>query len=530
MSAASQDWRSQPVVIVGAGPTGLTAAALLAARGVRCLVLERRAEGSELPRGVHVDDEVMRILQHVGISHDFAPLTRAALGLRLLDRRHRTMAEFARDRAIGEHGYPQANMFHQPDLERLLRSRVDGLPGVELRTGHEVAAFEHAPDGGVTVVATDVVSGSVENFAASVVLGCDGTASTVRDLLGIRLRDLHFEERWLVVDIRASRPVNSWNGVHQVCDPSRAATFMRVTGDRLRFEFRLAAGEDADELAEPASLGSLLAPWTATDRLDGLEVVRTAEYTFRARLAERWRDGRVFLLGDAAHQTPPFIGQAIGLGLRDAENVAWKVAAVLAGGAPESLLDTYEAERKPHARALIRKAITAGWAMTGGQDQAAWIRRGVLSGLCRVPQISRTVLDRPSPPLRSGALVARRASPRSLAGRLVPQPALASPAQRLDDAMGDGFVVIADEALPMALATIADRLQAKVFQLGDPATAGPWGPAVPLLRAWLQRGHASAVLIRPDRVVLATVDRGGRFRPGPAAVGIASLAGGVSES
>ena len=212
-------------------------------------------------------------------------------------------------------------------------------------------------------------------------LGCDGAGSTIRKLAGITMDDLGFTERWLVVDIRAETGLDTWDGVEQICDSARAATFMQVTGDRYRWEFRLHDGEDEAGLITPAALGQLLQPWTGRDDLDGLQIIRTATYTFRARMASRFRSGRIFLLGDAAHLTPPFIGQGLAGGLRDADNLAWKLAYVLTGRAGEDLLDTYDTERRPHARALVKKAVRVGWVMTGGQDRAAAVRPpGVFQG------------------------------------------------------------------------------------------------------------------------------------------------------
>ena len=184
------------------------------------------------------------------------------------------------------------------------------------------------------------VAGDLQTFTGRAVLGCDGASSTIRQLAGIPMEDLGFTERWLVVDIRAVGGLDTWDGVEQICDPARAATFMHVTGDRYRWEFRLLDGEDEAGLITPQALGRLLKPWTGRTDLGGLQIVRTATYTFRARLASRFRAGRVFLLGDAAHLTPPFIGQGLAAGLRDADNVAWKLAYVLTGRAGQDLLGT----------------------------------------------------------------------------------------------------------------------------------------------------------------------------------------------
>ncbi|MET7423204.1 bifunctional 3-(3-hydroxy-phenyl)propionate/3-hydroxycinnamic acid hydroxylase [Dactylosporangium sp. NPDC005555] len=450
-----------PVVIVGAGPVGAASAILLAQRGVPCVLLDRYGSPYPLPRAVHVDDEVMRILQELGVAAAFAEVSRPGLGLRLLDGRHRVMAEFRRDPAPGPHGWPQANMFDQPDLERLLRARVAALPLISFRGGVTVT--------GVTSTSVTLHDGTV--LAASAVLGCDGANSTVRSLIGADLEDLGFEERWLVVDGVTGRDLDAWGGVHQVCDPRRAATFMQLGSRRYRWEFRLHDGEP------PVDVPALLAPWLAGV---SVTVVREAEYTFKARLASTWRRGRVFLLGDAAHQTPPFIGQGLGAGLRDAYNLAWKLAS-----GDVALLDSYERERRPHVKAQIRLAVVAGWAMTGGQDRAAAVRRVVLGAIWRLPGLKGLALRSTSPPLRG-------------VGPLVPQPSVVHHGRTvpLDEALGPGWALL---CRPGAVFQHGGARVIVVTPAFDPSGA---------LRRWM--GRRRALLIRPDRVV-TRLRRGGEW-------------------
>ncbi|WP_433059221.1 bifunctional 3-(3-hydroxy-phenyl)propionate/3-hydroxycinnamic acid hydroxylase [Dactylosporangium sp. CS-033363] len=445
------------VVIVGAGPVGVAAAILLAQRGVASLVLDRYPEPYPLPRAVHLDDEVMRILHVLGVADEFLTVSRPGLGLRLLDARHRVMATFDRDPTRGPHAYPQANMFDQPDLERLLRLRMADYPLISFVEGTVVAVD-------FPTVRYSSPDGTVRSVEASAVLGCDGANSTVRDLIGASLVDLGFEERWLVVDGICDGDLGTWGGVHQVCDPRRAATFMELGPRRYRWEFRLLPGEtDLD-------LDPLLAPWLGTVPV---RIVRRAEYTFRACVASTWQSGRVFLLGDAAHQTPPFIGQGLGAGLRDAYNLAWKLAA---GDA--ALLATYERERRPHVRAQIRLAIVAGWAMTGGQDRAAAVRRLLLGSVWRLPGMKGLALRSTSPALRG---VGRG----RLAGTFAPQPS-----REFDDVLGDGWAVLYAGTEPSdfpdhyRLVNVTDEV--------DPRGS---------LRRWM-RGRQ--IVLRPDRVVFAT--------------------------
>jgi 3-(3-hydroxy-phenyl)propionate hydroxylase len=464
------------VVIVGAGPTGLTAATLLGQHGIECLVLDRWESVYARPRAVHLDDEVYRLLARLGVRDEFAAISRPCHGLRLLDRNMRVLAEFRR--GPGRHGYPEANMFDQPDLEAILRANLKKHSSVTLRGGAEVTGVTQ-DRAGVRVL----VNGS-EEVPAEYVLGCDGANSTVRAAIGATMRDLRFAQRWLVVDVNTDADLAQWEGVHQVCDPVRAATYMRVGDTRYRWEFRLAPGETADHYRDPARLHPLIAPWTGAIPVEQLEIVRVAEYSFRAQIADRWRDGRVFLLGDAAHLTPPFIGQGMGAGLRDAANLAWKLAAVHAGTLPDTVLDTYETERKPHAATMIRLAKLIGAAMTEGGHTGDVLRRVLAPLLARF-----VVLTSTTPPLR----VSQR---RGLAGRLCPNAPLAD-GTRFDDTAAGRFALVTTHTPPPAVRTELERRDIALV------------PADGDLRHWLRRGHATFAIVRPDGTVL----RAGRDLP-----------------
>ncbi|MGW8951906.1 bifunctional 3-(3-hydroxy-phenyl)propionate/3-hydroxycinnamic acid hydroxylase MhpA [Streptomyces sp. NPDC055709] len=510
MTAASR----VPVVIIGAGPVGVTAALLLARRGVHSVVMERHQDVYPLPRAVVVDDEIRRILQSVGVHEEFAALARPARGLRLLDARHRVIAEFARS-PHGHHGFPQTSMFDQPELERLLRDALAKRPECELRGGVEVVSVtqdSNGPNdstGPVRVTFRRDGSDEEEHLWADAVLGCDGAGGITRDAIGAAWEDLHFEESWRVIDVRTSRRVRSWEGAEQICCPTRPATFMRVGEDRYRWEFRLPEDENLDGPDGWQRLRELVAPWvhlpSDASSSDDFEVIRQAQYTFRARIADRWRRGRVFLLGDAAHLTPPFIGQGLCAGLRDARNLTWKLARVLQQGTDEGLLDTYERERKPHARHVIRLAVAVGWAMTGGQDRGAAVRRAVVGAACRLPGVTAAVSRDLSPALTAGPLVRRRPrlTGRVLAGTFSPQPWVRHDGRRvrLDDLLGDSFAVLTAVPPTARMTAVATALGAPTIHVDDLSDDGT-------LAAWLARGRSDAVLLRPDRVVLDTVPAG----------------------
>ena len=396
------------------------------------------------------------------------------------------------------------------------------------------------------------IAGDLQTFTGRVVLGCDGAGSTIRELAGITMDDLGFTERWLVVDIRAETSLDAWDGVEQVCDPARAATFMQVTGDRYRWEFRLLDGEDEAGLITPAALGQLLRPWTGRSDLAGLEIIRSASYTFRARLASRFRAGRVFLLGDAAHLTPPFIGQGLAAGLRDADNLAWKLAYVLTGRAGEDLLASYQAERRPHANALVKKAVRVGWAMTGGQDRAAAIRRIALAAAVRSERVCQALGSTATPRLRTGAL---QRPPRRLIlsgipsalriGGLIPNPRVSvgdGPPVRLDAILAGRTAVLTARRPGTGLVDFCRQHGLVLVRISSSHAAGTTGrPAADPDASWIDvclagerrpaglralavlgSNPALTVVVRPDRVVAGVEPRWRLPRlpwPVPAAAG-----------
>lgn len=482
-----------PVVIVGAGPTGVTAATKLAQYGVDCLVLDRWQDVYVQPRAVHLDDEIYRMIAGMGCGEEFSAISRPARGLQLRDRHFRVLAQFNRECAESSNGFPQANMFDQPEFEALLRTNLKLHSHAVVRGNAEVTeAVQIGPDR-VQVTFTDRVSGAEHRVETRYLLGCDGANSLVRTAIGARMEDLKFEQRWLVVDVATTAELNQWDGVHQVCDPHRAATYMRIGDTRYRWEFRLLPDETSDDYRTMAALSPLLRPWVEGVAPDDLQLIRVAEYTFRAQVANHWRRDNMFILGDAAHLTPPFIGQGLCAGLRDALNLAWKLAGVVNGWMPESVLATYEQERMPHARYMIRFALAMGTAMTAGGEAGNLLRRVVVPRLHLIPGIKEKIMDSTTPALHSSELVLKSRKHSSLAGRLCPNSVLLD-GERLDATVGRRFAVITSAALTSSERDEVTRRGAAVV-IAHPGTE---------LALWLQSGRARVALVRPDRTVMCT--------------------------
>ena len=311
-----------------------------------------------------------------------------------------------------------------------------------LRGDAEVTGIGDRSGGRVRVTFTDRTDGRKHRVDADYLLGCDGANSMVRDYIGSSMRDLRFEQRWLVIDVESPVDLRQWDGVHQLCDPRRGGTFMQIGDTRYRWEFQLLAGETADDFRTLPTLRPLIAPWISglTDR--DLTLIRVAEYTFRAQIADSWRRGTTFLLGDAAHLTPPFVGQGMCAGLRDAMNLSWKLAGVINTTLDASVLDTYEQERKPHVRKMIGLALLVGRVMTGGGRFGNLLRRTVVPRMHLIPSLRDRLLDSTTPPLPRTALVHKAPA----AGTLCPN-ADTGDGHRLDSVLGNGFAVVSSHPL-----------------------------------------------------------------------------------
>lgn len=345
------------VVIVGYGPVGSTLAILLAQLGRRVVVLERWPEPYPLPRAVHYDHEVGRIFQSCGIGDDMRAISEPGEVYEWRNATGTTLLRFGQT-GDGPSGWPASSMFNQPKAEAALDQRAREL-GVDVRRGVEVTEIEQRDDHGVVSgVVHAPPANEVVGLSASYVVGCDGANSTVRAQLDLPVTDLGFFYDWLIVDVildepRVFDPINL-----QICDPARPTTVVSGGPGRRRWEFMRLPHEALDELHDEARAWELLEPWDVHPANARLE--RHAVYTFNARCADQWRDGRVFLAGDAAHLMPPFAGQGMCSGLRDAANLAWKLDLVLDGRADDALLDTYQSERLPSATAAIGFSIELG--------------------------------------------------------------------------------------------------------------------------------------------------------------------------
>ncbi len=456
------------LLIVGYGPVGATLAGLAVQHGLSVVVVERALDIHPLPRAAHCDDEVLRILQTVGCADSIVAGVVVNQGMDFLDAEREVLFGF-RTHGTAPSGWPSSVLFHQPSFEGELRRHVSTTEA-EIRLGVAVESVVECADR----VEVGLADGSM--LSARFVVGCDGARSTVRRSIDVAMHDLEFEEPWLVVDVvlrspSARLPERVW----QVCDPARPVTIVPMPAPRHRFEFMLLPGETPDDFTDERIV-ELMGPWVDVDTV---EIERSAVYTFHGLIAEQWRRGRVLLAGDAAHQMPPFLGQGMCSGMRDAANLAWKIAAVVHDGADDTLLDSYQSERAPHVRSIVDLAIFFGRIICTTDPAVAAERDATIR------RTGGADAQPPTPGLGAGPGIVGGG------GGYSAQPMLDG--VRLDDLVGPRFCLITSTPIS------AD----------DPLRSW-WGERAVLLDAQRHEallpllGGASAVLIRPDRYVFGT--------------------------
>ncbi|MBL4892004.1 MAG: bifunctional 3-(3-hydroxy-phenyl)propionate/3-hydroxycinnamic acid hydroxylase [Rhizobiaceae bacterium] len=344
------------VVIIGLGPTGAMMANFLGLQGIRTLVLEREPKMYDLPRAVHFDDEIMRAFQSVGISQSLSKKVIVNKGMRFCDYAGRLLLDWPREQQITKNGWHASYRLHQPDLETELRANLEKYPHVTVKLGCKAMKLVER-DRDVEIL-YQPQEGKEETVSASYIVGCDGARSLVRRAMDVEMEHLGFEQRWLVIDVILKREMPGLDDrTIQYCDPVRPATYCRNPGLRRRWEFALREDESDAQMTERTKILDLISHWISPD---DATLERTAIYLFQSCVAQKWNKKRLFLAGDAAHLTPPFMGQGMCAGIRDACNLSWKLAEVCLGNAPEELLRTYESERKPNAVHYIQTAVRLG--------------------------------------------------------------------------------------------------------------------------------------------------------------------------
>ncbi|WP_020654727.1 bifunctional 3-(3-hydroxy-phenyl)propionate/3-hydroxycinnamic acid hydroxylase [Massilia niastensis] len=507
-----RDQSSYDVVVVGFGPSGAVAAALLGQAGVRTLVVDRSDEVYPKPRAIALDHEIMRVFQNLGLQDAVAPFCEPFTPSEYYGVDGQLIKRLATVEPPYPLGHTPSMVFTQPPVERALREHVQAHPLVDVVLGQRFTGLEQTDR--EVAVRFEGADGRQASVQARYVIGCDGASSSVREAVGIELEDLQFDEPWLVVDVQvneqglAKLPRTSV----QYCEPERPCTYVIGPGNHRRWEISLLPGEDPAYMATEEGAWSVLRRWIGPE---DASLWRQASYRFHALVARDWRKGRVFIAGDAAHQQPPFLGQGMCQGVRDVANLAWKLHAVLTGAARDAVLDTYAEERREHVRRLTTRIKEIG-AVICERDVAAARSRD--AGLIAAAGGTIRTVPRQDiiPPLSGGLLDEDRSSG---AGLLFPQPRVSGPEGPvlLDQLTGAGWRIVTTlrpDQLPPGLLPLALSLGALVCIApgARECSIAPQylqaGELDGVLAAWFERHHCCAAVVRPDHYVYGATDSG----------------------
>ena len=493
------------VAVVGFGPTGAVAAGLLGGHGLRTFVCDRSREVYEKPRAIALDHEILRVFQQLGIADSvlqhaepFTPSEFYGVDGQLIKR-------FTTVEPPYPLGYCPSMVFTQPPVEKLLREHVQSLSCVDVALGTALTHLVQDAEGVTLHLRAD--DGAERAVRARYLIACDGATSTVRGLAGIELEDLGFDEPWLVVDVllndrgMAKVPTVSM----QFCEPERPCSYIIGPKNHRRWEISINEGEVPSEVSTPEGTWKLLSRWLTPD--DAV-LWRQASYRFHALVAKSWRTGRVFVAGDAAHQQPPFLGQGMCQGIRDAANLSWKLAAVLQGRASPALLDTYGEERKGHVTELTRRIKDIGQLV--GQRDPVKARQRDAKLLADCDGVVKSVPRQNVQPALTLGLLSPQ--PHAAVGTIFPQPWLADAGEdavRMDAVVGVGWRVVLRRDADASLAEAATGFNAAdVFSLGSPGFTETDG----VLARWFSQQGCTAAIVRPDHYVYGVASDAGDLK------------------
>lgn len=475
------------VAIIGYGPTGKVLARQLVDKGHSVAIIERWPEAYPLPRAVGFDHEIKRMFHALGVASEVEKISRPMNNYVWYNADWQVLLEL-NNSGNTISGGPEGYLFNQPDLERVLEADIAGRAGLSAYLGHEALNIEDTGDTvRVRLSPFDAAGQSArrdEEFeiTAEYLVGCDGANSLVRKTMGSESVDFGFDAHWIVVDVRpndiSTLPVPD---AVQWCNPDRPTTIVPSGVAMRRWEFMVKPGEDPQEMLREDKVWELLAQWVKPD--EG-ELVRSAAYNFRSLLARTWRKNRMMIAGDAAHLMPPFMGQGMCSGLRDAWGLGWRLDRVLSGISPESLLDSYEPERASHVEVVIRISMELGKIVCEADPEAAKMRdQAFLTGQVPAPP--------PFPGLMTGLI-----SKTPLAGLLSPHDEIEADGtlHRLDWLTGRHFTLLTLDPPTEAVQAKAGQGGVRIVPVGSKGSPGAAGR----ISGFLAETSARSILVRPD--------------------------------
>ena len=345
------------VTIIGLGPTGGTLANLIALNGFSVLILEREKSFYPLPRAVHFDDEVMRVFQTIGITKDFLKYTIINKGTKFVNSKGKVILDWPRPRRVTINGWYPSYRFNQPDLERQLRKQLKKYKKVKIQQNSTVTKIKNYKDH-AKVFFKNINNKSLHKIKSKYVVGCDGANSITRDQMNTKMDNLGFTQKWAVVDlILKKNKKNLPDRTIQYSNPKQPATYCRNVGKRRRWEFAIKKKQNEKNILSESYIWNFLKPWLKKTEA---HIERKTIYTFESAISRRWRRGRIFIAGDAAHLMPPFMGQGMCAGIRDASNLSWKIVKCLNHKYDEKTLNTYQSERFSNVKEYVETTMRMG--------------------------------------------------------------------------------------------------------------------------------------------------------------------------
>ena len=427
------------IIIVGAGPTGLAIGNLLGMMGIDVLIFERNAGLSDIPKAISIDDEGLRVCQAMGLGHAVIENVLLDIDAHYISGK-RYLAKVAP--TIKRNGYPLISTFHQPEFESTLLQGLKRFPCVSIQFQHNVESFQQNDTD--VVLSVRAPEGILKTYMCAYMLACDGARSAIRRQLGIAMRGSAFSQKWLVIDtINDTDPTET---AVFFCNPKRPSVTVPAPHASRRWEFMLLPGEKEDELLEEDKIRSLIRQVGGSRNP---QIKRRQIYTFHASIAETFSKGRVFLLGDAAHLMPPFSGQGMNCGLRDAHNLSWKLQKVLQGAASPALLETYNQECHKHVADLIWFSKFLGTIVMPTSKAIAFLRDSIFFIVNTLPPIRKYLSEaniKPQPRYKKGFLLADSSkASKTLAGMMLPQPQIKISQDKttlLDNVLGHDFALL----------------------------------------------------------------------------------------
>ncbi|WP_431710525.1 bifunctional 3-(3-hydroxy-phenyl)propionate/3-hydroxycinnamic acid hydroxylase [Glutamicibacter uratoxydans] len=461
------------VAVVGLGPVGGLVANLLAATGLKVVAVDSEPDIMQLPRGVGIDGEIMRAMQTLGLAEELEPFLKVFRGAQYLDAEGQVVATRPPANTAGTQGWPDRYNVHQPELEAVLRKSLRDRHVVTELTNTTVEALSQ-DDQGVTLTARNTLSEEALQIRAKYTVGSDGGKSTIRRLIDSNYTDYGLNQPWIVADFAVTDKADIPDINTHYAHPQSPAIYIHVVRNIRRFEFRALPDEDLSRAIDPQNIWQRVSRWITEDQAT---LLRAAVYTHRSLVADRWRKGRVLLAGDAAHQTPPFLGQGLCTGVRDATNLVWRLRDVILRDAPDSLLDSYGTERSAHAEHFIKTATELGTKLTKPTKDSIDLLNSRVGreGRGTPPRLGPGIFD----PQHGGGVLSSQ--PRTVDGVL------------MDELLGYEFgLVMGQQGASQLLETDKQHLESANVQLV---------PADVSLDDWLAENNATAILIRPDRYI-----------------------------